>query len=136
MKIDMEFSEDAREAVSGAVQALKDLRHRSVDTEHLLLGLIRSRPEVLRGCCEPSELEDAVRRLAPKGDADTSEWGEFPYAESGVRVLQLTVDVATEAGAREVVPGHLLVGLIREGEGVAAEALREMGIEAGEDWIS
>ena len=111
MKIDMGFSEDAREAVGGAVQALKDLRHGSVDTEHLLLGLIRARPEVLRGRCEPSELEDVVRRLAADGTADTRGFGEFPYAESGVRVLQLAVDVATEAGATEVGPGHLLVGL-------------------------
>ena len=131
------FTDAARLAIHEARLAAQDLGHGLVDTEHLLLGLIRKTPEIFQDHCQPLVLQEAVERLTRHGRTDgVEEWRELPITEGSKKALELAMRMASEGGTREVRPEHLVIALILEGEGTAATALIEVGIDSAEEWES
>ena len=128
-------SDAARLAIHEAQLAAQDLGHGLVDTEHLLLGLIRKTPETFEGHCQPLELQEAVERLTRHGRTEGVE-EELPVTEGSKKALQLAMRMATEGDGGEVRPDHLVVALILVDEGTAASALSQVGIDSQEAWES
>lgn len=119
----------------GAAAAARALGHEYLGTEHLLLGLIRTSPDILQGRYEPADLVAAVERRLPPGREDgVWEWKELPYTAGGRKVLELAMKAARKTGLREVRPEHMIRALILEGKGVAAVALEEVGIDSPDNW--
>jgi len=125
------FSSPARSAVAAAQDEAASLRHPRIHTEHLLLSLCADAVTVgmtlLRGkqTITPEAIRLAVIRHVGVGPDAVA--GHLPWTPRAKRVLQLAVRESTELGDFYVGPEHLLLGLLREDEGVAAVVLKEIG---------
>ena len=125
------FTERARKVVFHAQQEAKQLKHNIVGTEHLLLGLIQEGEGVAGRALEELGISlEKVREEVIKiiGLGDQPYLGEVPFTPRAKRVLELAVDEARQLGHNYVGTEHILLGLIREGEGVAAQVLKNMGL--------
>ncbi|MEA3459181.1 MAG: ATP-dependent Clp protease ATP-binding subunit, partial [Chloroflexota bacterium] len=121
----------AREALALAQEEARRLNHNYVGTEHLLLGLVREEDsvasEVLRDLgLEPHLVQRSVERNVGRGRRTYS--GELRPSPRTKRVIELAVDEARRLGHRYIGTEHLLLGLVREGEGMAVDILRGLGI--------
>ena len=123
------FTERAQKVLIYSQEEARRLQHEAVGTEHLLLGLIREGEGVaakalgnLGISLEKAQAE--IARMIGPGTKSVQEVGLTPRAK---RVLELAVDEARLQGAGYVGTEHLLLGLIREGEGVAARVLSDLG---------
>ena len=126
------FTERARKVVFHAQKEAKQLKHNIVGTEHLLLGLIQEGEGVAGRALEELGISlEKVREEVIKiiGVGDQSYLGEVPFTPRAKRVLELAVDEARQLGHNYVGTEHILLGLIREGEGVAAQVLKNMGAD-------
>ncbi len=126
------FTERARKVVFHAQQEAKQLKHNIVGTEHLLLGLIQEGEGVAGRALEELGISlEKVREEVIKiiGLGDQPYLGEVPFTPRAKRVLELAVDEARQLGHNYVGTEHILLGLIREGEGVAAQVLKNMGAD-------
>ncbi len=127
------FTERARQVIVLARQEAGRLNHDYIGVEHLLLGLIKMGEclavDILRGLgIEPESLRLEVERMVEGGPA-TLTVGEIPFTPRSKKVLELAVDEARNFGHNYVGTEHLLLGLIREGEGIAARILGSMGAD-------
>lgn len=125
------FTERARKVVFHAQKEAKQLKHNIVGTEHLLLGLIQEGEGVAGRALEELGISlEKVREEVIKiiGVGDQSYLGRCLYPRAK-RVLELAVDEARQLGHNYVGTEHILLGLIREGEGVAAQVLKNMGAD-------
>src|SRR5271165_300581 len=117
------FTERARKVLSLAQEEAQRFNHNYIGTEHLLLGLVREgegvAAQVLSNLgVELNKVRSAVEFIIGRGDRIVlGEVGMTPRAK---KVIELAVDEAKRLNARFVGPEHLLLGLIREGEGIAA----------------
>jgi hypothetical protein len=109
--------------------------HEYVGTEHLLLALIRegtgvaARLLAARGI-GAGEVRQRVERIVQHGPADDRVvFGDLPLTPRAKSALALAAEEARDLGDREVGPEHLLLGLAREDEGVAAEVLQDLGAD-------
>ncbi|HHU82914.1 MAG TPA: ATP-dependent Clp protease ATP-binding subunit [Firmicutes bacterium] len=126
------FTERARKVVFHAQKEAKQLKHNIVGTEHLLLGLIQEGEGVAGRALEELGINlEKVREEVIKiiGLGDQPFLGEVPFTPRAKRVLELAVDEARQLGHNYVGTEHILLGLIREGEGVAAQVLKNMGAD-------
>ena len=126
------FTERARKVVFHAQKEAKQLKHNIVGTEHLLLGLIQEGEGVAGRALEELGISlEKVREEVIKiiGVGDQSYLGEVPFTPRAKRVLELAVEDARQLGHNYVGTEHILLGLIREGEGVAAQVLKNMGAD-------
>ncbi|NLY89529.1 MAG: ATP-dependent Clp protease ATP-binding subunit [Firmicutes bacterium] len=126
------FTERARKVVFHAQKEATQLKHNIVGTEHLLLGLIREGEGVAGRALEELGINlEKVREEVIKiiGIGDQPFLGEVPFTPRAKRVLELAVDEARQLGHNYVGTEHILLGLIREGEGVAAQVLKNMGAD-------
>ena len=126
------FTERARKVVFHAQKEAKQLKHNIVGTEHLLLGLIQEGEGVAGRALEELGISlEKVREEVIKiiGVGDQSYLGEVPFTPRAKRVLELAVDEARQLVHNYVGTEHILLGLIREGEGVAAQVLKNMGAD-------
>lgn len=126
------FTERARKVVLHAQKEATQLKHNIVGTEHLLLGLIREGEGVAGRALEALGISlDKVREEVVKiiGIGDQPFLGEVPFTPRAKRVLELATDEARQLGHNYVGTEHILLGLIREGEGVAAQVLKNMGAD-------
>ena len=109
------------------------LQHGSIGTEHLLLGLLREGEGIAATVLSNLGLDlEAIRHAVENMVAQaggTLTIGEIPFTSNAKRVLELSVDEARQLGHNYVGTEHLLLGLIREGEGVAAKVLMDMGVD-------
>jgi ATP-dependent Clp protease ATP-binding subunit ClpC len=109
------------------------LQHDYIGTEHLLLGVIREGEGIAATVLNNLGLDlDAIRQAVESMVAATGGTltiGEIPFTPRAKRVLELSVDEARQLGHNYVGTEHLLLGLIREGEGVAARVLLELGVD-------
>jgi ATP-dependent Clp protease ATP-binding subunit ClpC len=124
------FTQRARRVLSLAHEEAERMRHNYIGTEHLLLGLIREEGgvagRVLRELdLEPQRVKEMVERLT--GGA-RSEGGRIELAPSTEQVLQLAIEEARRMGHHYIGTEHLLLGTVRQEEGVAVEVLRRMGV--------
>lgn len=126
------FTERARRVVLHAQKEAARLRHNVVGTEHLLLGLIKEGRGVAAKALESLDVDlGKVRMEVEKiiGVGEQIVLGEVPFTPRAKRVIELALDEARQLGHNYVGTEHLLLGLIREGEGVAAQVLKNLGID-------
>ncbi len=124
------FTQRARRVLSLAHQEAERMRHNYIGTEHLLLGLIREEGgvagRVLRELgLEPERVQEIVERLTGTGQ---SRGGKLDLAPGTQQVLEYAVDEARRMGHHYIGTEHLLLGLVRYGEGVAMDVLRKLGV--------
>lgn len=125
------FTQRAHKVLMLAQDEARRMGYPHVGTEHILLGLIREGEGVAAKALaaldiEAGKVRSIVEALVEKGQGAASEISLTPR---GKKVLELSVDEARRMGHSYVGTEHLLLGLIREGEGVAARVLAELGAE-------
>ena len=127
------FTERVRKVMYLAREEAARLQHDYIGTEHLLLGVIREGEGIAANVLNNLGLDlDAIRQAVESMVAATGGTltiGEIPFTPRAKRVLELSVDEARQLGHNYVGTEHLLLGLIREGEGVAARVLLELGVD-------
>ncbi len=126
------FSQRARRVLSLAHQEAERMRHNYIGTEHLLLGLIREEGgvagRVLRELgLEADRIQELVERMSPPGQYHGNRLDLSPGTQ---QVLEFAVDEARQLGHQNIGTEHLLLGLIRHGEGIAMDVLRKLGVTA------
>ena len=125
------FSERARRVLSLAQEEAQRFNHNYIGTEHILLGLVRENEgtaaKVLGGLgIELNKIRSAVDFIIWKGDTAAS--GEIGLTPRAKKVIELAVDEARRLNHHYIGTEHLLIGLMREGEGVAAGVLESLGV--------
>jgi ATP-dependent Clp protease ATP-binding subunit ClpC len=125
------FTERARRVFSLAQEEAQRFQHNYIGTEHLLLGLVREGEGVAAKVLnqlgvELQAVRDAVEFIIGRGDQiGLGEIGLTPRAK---KVIELAVDEARRMNHHYVGTEHLLLGLVREGEGIAAGVLESLGV--------
>ena len=127
------FTERARKVVILAKEEAKRFNHDYIGTEHILLGLVREgegvAAAVLRSLGLSSEnIRLEVERLVQPGPS-TIVSGDIPFTPKAKKVIELAMDEARSLGHNYIGTEHLLLGLIREGEGVASQVLLNLGLD-------
>src|SRR5258706_14109824 len=120
------FTDRARRAVVLAQEEARMLSHGYIGTEHLLLGLVHEGEGVAARALETMgvSLETARQQVRSiVGKRRDAESGHIPFTPRAKRVLELSLREANQLGHDYIGTEHLLLGLIREGEGVAAQVL-------------
>ncbi len=125
------FTERAQKVLILANDEAKDLNHNYVGTEHILLGLMQENEGVAAQALhnlgvQYDDIRSRIESLVGVGTMPTDVIGYTPRAK---RVLELSFVEARRIGHNYVGTEHILLGLLREGEGVAARVLMEMGID-------
>jgi hypothetical protein len=121
------FTERARMVVVLAQEEARTLRHNYIGTEHLLLGLLRDGGAAARAFerfdVTLEEVQAQVARIV--GQGDEVSMGQIPFTPRAKKVLELSLREALKEGDNYIGPEHILLGLIAEGEGVAARILMD-----------
>ncbi len=126
------FTDRARRVLVLAQEEARLLHHGFIGTEHILLGLIHEGEGVAAQALEELgiSLEDVRRRVEEMiGAGATSETGAPPFTPRAKKVLELSLREALQLGHTYIGTEHILLGLVREGEGVAAQVLIGSGVE-------
>jgi ATP-dependent Clp protease ATP-binding subunit ClpA len=126
------FTDKARRVVVLAQEEARMLNHNYIGTEHLLLGLLREEDGVAARSIQAFNLSlEQVRGeiLAIIGTGDSAPSGHIPFTPRAKKVLELSLREAIQLGHNYIGTEHILMGLIREGEGVASQVLRKLGAE-------
>ncbi|MBM7646750.1 ATP-dependent Clp protease ATP-binding subunit ClpC [Scopulibacillus daqui] len=124
------FTERAQKVLALAQEEAVRLGHNNVGTEHILLGLVREGEGIAAKALKalnlnPEKIQKEVENLIGRG----SESVEPPhYTPRAKKVIELSMDEARKIGHSYVGTEHILLGLIREGEGVAARVLNNLGV--------
>lgn len=134
------FRTDAREATVLAQDQARELGHRHIGTEHLLLGLLAhgegAAARALReGGCDPTRLRDSVgrlvatkppprRRLFGKGNI-----GHVPFTRRAKKALELSLRVALSRKQNSIGGGHVLIGVLDTPEATATRVLTDSGVD-------
>ena len=126
------FTERARRVIILAQEEAKRLNHSAVGTEHILLGIIREGEGVASKVLEslnisPERVRAEIEGAIGRGERAPHE--EVAFTPRAKKVLELALDEARRLGHNYIGTEHLLLGLIREGEGVAARVLEAMGAD-------
>jgi enamine deaminase RidA (YjgF/YER057c/UK114 family) len=126
------FTDRARHVLTLAQDEAQRFNHAYIGTEHLLLGLVRETDGVaalvLRGMrIDLAKVRTAVEFIIGHGDRPVA--GEVGLTPAAKRVIELAIDEARRLGHRYVGTEHLLLGLVREGEGIAAGVLESLGVD-------
>jgi ATP-dependent Clp protease ATP-binding subunit ClpA len=126
------FTDRARRAVVLAQEEARFLDHNYIGTEHLLLGLIHEGEGVAAKVLEEFGISlEAVRVQVQEaiGKGQTTPTGHIPFTPKSKKVLELSLREALQLGHDYIGTEHLLLGLLREGEGVAAQVLTAVGAD-------
>ena len=127
------FTERVRKVMYLAREEAGRLQHDYIGTEHLLLGIVREGEGIAATVLNNLGLDlDQIRQAVENmvsGSGGTLTIGEIPFTPRAKRVLELAVEEARLLGHNYVGTEHLLLGLIREGEGVAARVLIDLGAD-------
>jgi ATP-dependent Clp protease ATP-binding subunit ClpC len=125
------FTDRARRVVVLAQEEARMLNHNYIGTEHILLGLIHEGEGVAAKALESLGISlDAVRQQVEEiiGQGQQAPSGHIPFTPRAKKVLELSLREALQLGHNYIGTEHILLGLIHEGEGVAAKALESLGI--------
>ena len=126
------FTDRARRVVVLAQEEAKMLNHNYIGTEHILLGLIHEGEGVAAKALESLGISlDAVREQVQDiiGQGQQQPTGHIPFTPRAKKVLELSLREALQLGHSYIGTEHILLGLIREGEGVAAQVLVKLGAD-------
>ncbi len=136
------FTDRARKVMGLSRQECQRFNHDCIGTEHILLGLIQEgggvAADVLKNLdVDPRRLRAEVERLMTFGTAPVT-MGQIPFTPRAKKVLELALEEARNLGHNYIGTEHLLLGLIREEKGFAAEALRtlDVGLEAAREEVA
>jgi ATP-dependent Clp protease ATP-binding subunit ClpC len=127
------FTERARQVVVLAQEEARALKHNYIGTEHLLLGLLREEEGIAARVLESLEVTvEEVRAQVANivGEGDEVPGAQIPFTPRAKNVLELALREALSLGHNHVGTEHVLLGLVREGEGVAARILLDLGVTA------
>ena len=126
------FTDRARRVVVLAQEEARSLNHNYIGTEHILLGLIHEGEGVAARALESLEISvkavrSQVKEIIGKG-TQTPE-GHIPFTPRAKKVLELSLREALQLGHNYIGTEHVLLGMLREGEGVAAQVLVKLGAD-------
>jgi ATP-dependent Clp protease ATP-binding subunit ClpC len=124
------FTDRARRSVVLAQEEARMLNHNYIGTEHILLGLVREGDGVAARVLESMDISvidirTRVEEMVGRGEAATA--GHIPFTPRAKKVLELALREALQLGHNYIGTEHILLGLVREGEGVAAQVLVALG---------
>ena len=127
------FTDRVRRVIYFARDEASRLQHDYIGTEHLLLGIVREGEGIAAKVLGKMDLDfeqiqQAVESMV-KSSGGTLTIGEIPFTPRAKRVLELAIEEARLLGHNYVGTEHLLLGLIREGEGIAANVLTNLGLD-------
>ena len=126
------FTDRARRVVVLAQEEARMLNHNYIGTEHILLGLIHEGEGVAAKALESLGISlEAVRQQVEEiiGQGQHAPSGHIPFTPRAKKVLELSLREALQLGHNYIGTEHILLGLIREGEGVAAQVLVKLGAD-------
>ncbi|NNE96746.1 MAG: ATP-dependent Clp protease ATP-binding subunit, partial [Acidimicrobiales bacterium] len=126
------FTDRARRVVVLAQEEARLLNHNYIGTEHILLGLIHEGEGVAAKALESLSISlEGVREQVQDiiGQGSSSPSGHIPFTPRAKKVLELSLREALQLGHNYIGTEHILLGLIREGEGVAAQVLVKLGAD-------
>jgi hypothetical protein len=126
------FTDRARRVVVLAQEEARLLNHDYIGTEHILLGLIHEGEGVAARALESLGISlEAVRAQVEEiiGQGATAPTGHIPFTPRAKKVLELSLREALELGHNYIGTEHILLGLLREGQGVGAQVLVELGAD-------
>jgi ATP-dependent Clp protease ATP-binding subunit ClpC len=124
------FTARARRAVVNAQEEARELNHNYIGTEHLLLGLMREPESVAARALQELKIsQDTARERVIQivGRGQQPQSGHIPFTPRAKKVLELSLREALQLSHDYIGTEHILLGLIREGEGVAAQVLVKLG---------
>ncbi len=126
------FTERAQQVLVLAQEEAKRLNHNFIGTEHLLLGLAREGSGIAARALQNMSVDlnrvrQEVERITPKGDKVIQQG--ISYTPRAKRVVELAIEESQNLGHNYVGTEHLMLGLVREGEGIAAQVLSNVGID-------
>jgi ATP-dependent Clp protease ATP-binding subunit ClpC len=127
------FTEQARRVVVLAQDEARALEHNYIGTEHILLGLLRMNEGLAARALESlevtvEEVRAQVALIVGQGDEVTA--GQIPFTPRAKKVLDLALREALSLGHDYIGPEHILLGLVRENQGLAARILLDLGADA------
>jgi ATP-dependent Clp protease ATP-binding subunit ClpC len=127
------FTERARQVVVLAQDEARSLKHNYIGTEHILLGLLREEEGLAARVLESlditvEEVRAQIARIVGQGDEVTT--GQIPFTPRAKKVLELALREALSLGHNYIGTEHILLGLVRENEGVAARILLDFDADA------
>jgi ATP-dependent Clp protease ATP-binding subunit ClpC len=127
------YTERARQVVVLAQDEARALKHNYIGTEHILLGLLREEEGLAARVLESlaitvEEVRAQVARIVGRGDEVTT--GQIPFTPRAKKVLELALGEARSLGHNHIGTEHILLGLVRENEGVGARILLDFGAGA------
>ncbi|MHA6799820.1 ATP-dependent Clp protease ATP-binding subunit [Bounagaea algeriensis] len=126
------FTDRARRVVVLAQEEARALNHNYIGTEHILLGLIHEGEGVAAKALESLGIaQEGVRQQVEEiiGQGQQAPSGHIPFTPRAKKVLELSLREALQLGHNYIGTEHILLGLIREGEGVAAQVLVKLGAD-------
>ena len=126
------FTERAQQVLVLAQEEAKRLNHNFIGTEHILLGLVREGSGIASRALQNLEIEltrvrNEVEKIIGKGDKNLTQG--ISYTPRAKKVIELAIEEGQNFGHNYVGTEHLLLGLLREGEGIAAQVLTNLGID-------
>lgn len=126
------FTDRARTAMVRSQEEAHRLHHHYIGTEHLLLGAVHDADSVAahvlsRLGVDPSQVRISVEAVI--GDAEGGDEGELPLTRRAKKAMELTVEEALRFNHDYIGTEHLLLGLLHEGDGVAAKVLHDLGLD-------
>ncbi len=125
------FSDDVQAAMAAARMTAFRLGQQFVDTEHLLLGVLETAPHAVGSILAGSDHRALVNELEQEAGmlgVGAERW-DIPLTPASQRVLSYTMAECRDMRHESVEAGHLLLGLLREEQGIAAQVLRGAGID-------
>ena len=125
------FTDRARRVVVLAQEEARMLNHNYIGTEHILLGLIHEGEGVAAKALDSLNINlDAVRQQVEEiiGQGQAAPTGHIPFTPRAKKVLELSLREALQLGHNYIGTEHILLGLIREGEGLAAKIMVDRGV--------
>jgi ATP-dependent Clp protease ATP-binding subunit ClpC len=127
------FTDRVRKVLQMAREEAARLHHEYVGTEHILLGLIREGEGVAAAVLtnlnvDLEEIQQKIEETVKKGKAGTVTGPDLPYTSRAKKVLELAMAEARELNHSYVGTEHLLLGLLREEKGIAAQVLNDAGV--------
>jgi ATP-dependent Clp protease ATP-binding subunit ClpA len=128
------FTDRARRVVVLAQEEARLLNHNYIGTEHLLLGLAHEGQGVAAKALEVlgirlEALRSQVEEIIGRGESEAASSGHIPFTPRAKKVLELSLRESQQLGHNYIGTEHVLLGLIREGEGVAAQVLVKLGAD-------
>jgi ATP-dependent Clp protease ATP-binding subunit ClpC len=128
------FTDRARQVVVRAQEEARMLDHHYIGTEHILLGLIRVGDGIAAKSLTAmgislDAMRQAVEGIIGRGAQPVPESGHIPFTPRAKKVLELSLREALQLGSDYIGTEHILLALIREGDGVASQVLRDAGVD-------